>query len=476
MTPTPEQAAIIEAAVSTSDNLLVSALAGAAKTSTLVMVATALKKTSTLCLAFNKRIATEMSERLPGNCESMTLNSLGHRVWGQALGKRLVVNTGKNYKILSALIEALPRSEKNEAWGIFSDTLKAVASGKSAGYIPDGHFENAKRLRSDDDFFASLDEEPSALQERLIREATIESIRRAWKGEIDFDDQIFMPTLFPASFPQYPLVLIDEAQDLSPLNHATLRKLAKKRLIAVGDECQSIYGFRGADQDSMAKLRNSFSMQQMILSISFRCPQSVVREAQWRAPHMRWPDWAKPGEVRSLSSWSLEDLPESAVMICRNNAPIFSMAIRLLKAGRYAEIVGNDVGKNLIKTMKKLGHERMSQGEVFAAIDSWTAAKLAKSRSPGRVEDQAECMRVFAEQGNDLRDAITYAEHIMAAKGSLLLMTGHKSKGLEFNDVFILDRHLVRVDKHQQEANLLYVMQTRAKERLTYVESEGFQA
>lgn len=72
MTPTPEQVAIVEAAKQTNDNLLVSALAGAAKTSTLVLIAKALQKHPILCLAFNKRIATEMQERLPGNCTAIS--------------------------------------------------------------------------------------------------------------------------------------------------------------------------------------------------------------------------------------------------------------------------------------------------------------------------------------------------------------------------------------------------------------------
>src|SRR5690606_36910826 len=100
-TPTEEQAACIEAARSTTDNLIISALAGAAKTSTLVMISEAVR-TPTLCLAFNKRIAAEMKQRLPSHCEAMTLNSLGHRVWGRSIGRRLVVNTRKNYEILTS--------------------------------------------------------------------------------------------------------------------------------------------------------------------------------------------------------------------------------------------------------------------------------------------------------------------------------------------------------------------------------------
>src|SRR5690242_16587497 len=97
--PTPEQAAIVEAARSTKSNLLVSALAGAAKTSTLVLIAEALPGQEILCLAFNKKIATEMKERLPNWCTAMTLNSLGYRAWGAFLRKRLIVDDRKVYNL-----------------------------------------------------------------------------------------------------------------------------------------------------------------------------------------------------------------------------------------------------------------------------------------------------------------------------------------------------------------------------------------
>ena len=87
-------------------------------------------------------------------------------------------------------------------------------------------------------------------------------------------------------------------------------------------------------------------------------------------------------------------------------------------------------------------------------------------------KDQAECLMLFAEQGQELGDAIAYAEHIFASQGPIMLMTGHKSKGLEFNNVFILDQHLIRDEG--QDRNLRYVMQTRTKDTLTYINTADF--
>lgn len=470
-TPLPEQQRCIDA-MPANDNLLVRALAGAGKTSTLIMMAEAVPATRILCLAFNKKIADEMKSRLPPNCDSMTLNSLGYRAWRQVIpGCR--VNADKMHTILTEIADRLSREEKSQFYESMSDILKACSFAKQCGYVPDSYTHQSKPrpLMGDDDFFAHLEERLETWEQDIVTEAITISLRQAWTGNLDFDDQVYMPTIFYAPFDSYPIVMIDEAQDLSALNHAMLAKLAKKRLIAVGDECQAIYGFRGAHQDSMDLLRDRFGMVELRLSTTFRCPIKIVQHAQWRAPHMRHADWAQAGEVRTLTAWDLDDLPEGAAVLCRNNAPLFSLALKMLIGGRYAEIMGNDIGKGLIKIMKKFGPVNLLQKDVLQHIGTWEAAKAEKSRNPGSIHDRAECMRIFARAGRDLGAAINYAESIFNARGPVKLATGHKSKGLEFDDVFILDEFLIG-DKGQ-EPNLRYVMQTRAKRSLTYIETKG---
>ena len=256
--------------------------------------------------------------------------------------------------------------------------------------------------------------------------------------------------------------------------------MRSKRLIAVGDDYQSIYAFRGAHPGSMSLLKSDFDMREFRLSVSFRCPEEIVRAAQWRAPRMQWSK--SGGTVHHLTDWDVNDISRTTTTIlCRNNAPLFTMAFKLLKAGRYPELVGNDIGKNLIKILKKLGPETMPREALETAIDQWQTIKLTKARNESSVHDQAACLRIFAEQGETLRDAIAYAEHILEVKGPVTLMTIHTAKGLEFDHVILLDRHLIRTRPkyaHQpniQEDNLLYVGQTRSKNILCYANSENWQ-
>jgi hypothetical protein len=135
--PTAEQAAIIAAVRDTSLTYMVNALAGTGKTSTIEMVCHAVKNIPILYLAFNKRIVDEAAKRMPSHVECRTQNGLGHRVWAQATGKRLVVDSGKMRQILKNLISELPRKDQGEAWEDFSDTLKWISKAKRDGYVPD---------------------------------------------------------------------------------------------------------------------------------------------------------------------------------------------------------------------------------------------------------------------------------------------------------------------------------------------------
>ena len=416
-----------------------------------------------------------MQERLPANCKAMTLNALGHRVWSEATGRRIKINSGKTDEIVKSLIEQETRDDQRGLYDVMSELMRLVDFGKACGYIPTGTNERAKRLMDDEDFFPHLEQKLTPQEQDIVRGATLESLRQAMQGTCDFNDQILMPTIFHGAFPRYPLVLVDEAQDLSALNHATLRKLCKKRLIACGDPNQAIYGFRGAHEDSMEKLRETFEMRELPLTISFRCPTAIVEHVRWRAPQMRWPTWARPGSVRSLSNWSAADLPEDATIICRNNAPLFGIAIRLLKNGRTCQLDDKDIILAITKVMRKFGGSDMKQPAVLERIGAWLEHEKEKNkkRAHGRIEDRAECMAIFARQGATLGDALAYAQHLMNLHSPLKLMTGHKAKGLEWDHVYFLDARLV--GDEDQEPNLRYVICTRAKDTLTYINSKDFE-
>ena len=475
LTPTDEQVQIVEFAKTGQGHLLVEARAGAAKTSTLIMIAESQPDKTFLSLAFNKKIKDEMGERMPANVKAMTLNGCGYQAWRQFIGRRTRVDGRKNYFLLREEISRLEKHDQDEAWENFAETLKAIGQSKNAGYIAGKLSAAFRPITSESNFFdIHLDFIPSDLQRKLINAVSEKSWKQTLDGVLDFDDMLLGPAVAGVSFEYFDFILADEAQDFSMLNHVLLKKIvrARSRLIAVGDPCQAIYGFRGADEASMKRLGAMFDCTTLYLTICFRCAQAVVENARWRAPDMRWPDWAKPGLVLRPNEWATDDIPDGAAIICRNNAPIFSLAIQLLRGGRYPELAGRDIVKNMVAKMKKIGKPKLIRDHAMIAVDAWVKSEKLRVKDWRMLEDTAACMRVFIEETDTLGEAIAFAETLGQKSGRIQLMTGHRAKGLEFDTVFFLDAFLCRKDG--QDPNIKYVIETRAQDKLVYVTSETF--
>jgi len=473
---THEQQLIIDAAVQTRRHMIVNARAGAAKTTTLIKVAEALPKASGLCLAFNTSIRDELKDRMPPNFKAMTLNGCGFNAWRRYIGKPTKVDKDKTYNILNELIREQEKKDADKLWENFAEIKKAISLAKTAGYLPIPPHTAFRPLCGPDHFYDRvLPFEAEPLEREIIDKVLQISWEATRNGVLDFDDMLLAPAVAGVSFDPYSDVLVDEAQDLSAINHVLIKKIVRGqgRLLAVGDPCQAIYGFRGADSSSMSTLGELFSADSFYLTTSFRCSKAVTRNAQWRAPDMNSPDWAAEGSVKKLDVWTEKDIPDGSAIICRNNAPLFHMAIRLLRAGRYPELAGRDIIKNVVTKMKKLGPAKLNREQSQLAVKAFVESEKLRQRDHKLVHDMAECMLVFINETDTLGDACAFAQKLGTQSGRLYLMTGHGSKGLEFENVFFLDQHLIDI-KAGQDNNLKYVIETRAKLNLTYITSEGY--
>ena len=104
-------------------------------------------------------------------------------------------------------------------------------------------------------------------------------------------------------------IFVDEAQDMSPLEMALLRKWgeAAGRLVVVGDPDQAIYTWRGADPESFTNPRLP-EEQMRILAQSYRLPVEVHAQAtRWINPtgnreQIKYLPRDEPGEARRISA------------------------------------------------------------------------------------------------------------------------------------------------------------------------------
>lgn len=469
--PTAEQQAIITAACDSKDNLMLNALAGTGKSSTLKMIDRAIRTKPALYLVFNRRNADEATKsgEFADTTTIRTFNSLGHRIWAAYCAGKVVLDARKTNTLFKEQVDALTKAEAKVWWSYYQVISDGVSKAKAIGYVPEGVYPAAKRLANATALHSAMDEAPDEHAQEIIDTLLTESIRRAYRGLIDYNDQIYMPALFGGAFPKFPLVLVDEYQDQSPVNHQMLDRLTsgKSRLIGVGDPWQNIYGFRGAKAGGMTEAIEKYGMTSLDLSVSFRCPSAIVEAARWRVPHFKYSKVG--GHVDTLNLFHGNDFPDDCTIICRNNAPILRLAFKLISAGRSVSVMGSELGPRLIGIMRKFGDDSMKREAVFAAIEQYREDKaLAGSKS---APDLADCMRVFADHGETLGTAISYAEHLFKQTGTIRLLTGHKSKGLEFENVYFLDPWLL--SDSEQDKNLRYVIQTRSQNSLITLDSKS---
>ncbi|HKK01630.1 MAG TPA: UvrD-helicase domain-containing protein, partial [Desulfuromonadales bacterium] len=105
----------------------------------------------------------------------------------------------------------------------------------------------------------------------------------------DLDDLLHLPLHLLTKHPEmaehyrgrFPWLLVDEYQDVNPVQYAFLRKLAPSgdaNLFAIGDPNQAIYGFRGADIRYIRQFASDYPQAALYrLNQSYRCPETIIR-------------------------------------------------------------------------------------------------------------------------------------------------------------------------------------------------------
>jgi hypothetical protein len=251
-----------------------------------------------------------------------------------------------------------------------------------------------------------------------------------------------------------------------------LKKLVTKRVIAVGDPWQSIYAFRGAVTNGMTALKEHFDAQELPLSITFRVPRLGVVRANARVPSYRAHENNSEGEIIHLDEWGPTDIPSEAAILCRNNAPLLSLGFKLLRNNRAIKLVGMDIGAGLVRILKKLGGPELKGIELQRALNVWLENALRKGKAASAY-DRFDCLVALCEGRENLADVIRNAVSIFDQNGHIQLLSIHKSKGLEWENVFHLDPWRIPsrftmsgTEEFEQELNCKYVAETRFKERL----------
>ena len=431
-------------------------------------------------LAFNKSIATELSEKVPQGVETSTIHSKSFGIMRKNLNLNVKLSDSRDYGLCRKILDfnALGvegYKEQNAFINIVMNIHQAMRLNllftqeelvtlclKYNIDANDKHIEAAIELRHHCD---KLEKSMNKKQPHLI----------------DFTDMLYLTWKYVdgADYPKYDVVAVDECQDINPLQREIILKMKKKngRMVCVGDEKQAIYSFQYSSLDSLNHLKNLPHTTVLPLSRTYRCSKAIVKEAQRVFPDgIEAVETAEEGVVRK---GSLSEAKQGDYVICRNNLPLVQSYIYLLRNNKKSIVMGKDLETALTNLLEKIDTFAELKELKFAKIDDLKAKGITNPKNhPSYVDLEEKCsiLELLEKQWGTVAK-VSRNLHEIFDEGdkseSIVLCTIHKSKGLETDRVFALNTELLfkRAETELEvyaERCLNFVLITRARKELVY--------
>ncbi len=283
-------------------------------------------------------------------------------------------------------------------------------------------------------------------------------------------------------------ILVHNCQDLNRTQMELLPRLVNPggRIVVVGDPRQAIYSFRGADEGAFETLRATLDAKILPLTVTFRCPKAVVREAQVMVPDIEARADAPEGQVSSVPELPLQDLRPGDFVLSRSNAPLVRAALRCLARRMPVVIQGRDI---TVKVRELLDSAAADGAPEAPALVDWLDGWLVKRKIWLEARDLGTAEVI------DLHDAVTTLVRALGssakvrqvmeelstsneadAKDKIVFSSVHRAKGLErervymFRDTFLRKTHAPAGEApSEEEENLYYVAVTRSAGTLVMV-------
>lgn len=231
-----------------------------------------------LVVTFTRRAANELRERLlhlQGENEALpqadTLHAMAYEFWTRTQGEPpVLLSEDAAQRVFAAANPSLSATKAKSLW-------QDLSRARETRCIPEGLSEYAQKFSKQ---------------------------KQDW-NLADYTDllEFWLEQTADGQFPQsYTHILVDEAQDLSPLQWELLKALTPaggNGFWAIGDPRQSIYGFRGAIQGIAEQLRSNWeNLEIHRLRVNYRSAQSLINAACALFPEDALPQAATDQEGR----------------------------------------------------------------------------------------------------------------------------------------------------------------------------------
>ncbi len=299
------------------------------------------------------------------------------------------------------------------------------------------------------------------------------------------------------------ILVIDEAQDLGEQEFALVKELIRcnedMRVIAVGDDDQNIYEFRGSDSGNMKSLITEYGASVYNMLENFRSSRTVISLANSYVKGISGrlksdPIVGKridPGNIR-LVRHSTPDYEQAIVneivsgnnpgticILTATNDDALVISALLNKSGRKARLIQSREGFQLSDLAEFRSFLDAIRKYDSACLDDVTWAEAADAvrrrfSDSGCLDLLENCLAAFNDE-YPTRKYITDFENFLlesqledftrSKDSEVVVSTIHKAKGCEYDNVYVSLKGLHNVT--DKERRMVYVGMTRAKNNLS---------
>ncbi len=499
-------------------SMVIEALAGCAKSSTMVLIAVFLKHNSYKAahcrfVVFGKANQEDLKNKIEtatgkpswGNAVQ-TLHGFAFEIWR---GKDKVKEKVKDYDIDEKKYETIAKN------------LGAIAKGNKPGDL-DKTCESAEFLELVDKLriYCVREITPDtilAIAERcqiisfltenaeILKKAALWSQRVLSEGlkiaveskKIDYTDMLWLLWKEQKKYQgiiekwrgKLKFIGVDESQDLNLLQIEVLKILHNPQtnfFCFVGDRWQAIYGFRGSESNCMDILQDTFGCDRFDLPLNFRCGKNHLDFVRQLFPHIKIEarEDAPLGEIRCIKDSDLPQLLKKDSIptfgIGRRNASLVGLAIRLALKGVSVKFKDALVARKIYNVVRSAvtASKQPYDPETFEALlRADTKVKIAKLPERNRqmleleVRDLAKCCYLIFQQ-YQIASMGQWDEVLQqlfeSQETNVAFHTIHSGKGGEGDRVLFVypdDTPLTYLgqtdEEKQQERNAIYIALTR---------------
>jgi hypothetical protein len=458
--PTDEQQAILDAALQ-GGPMTVEAAAGSGKTTTLKMLARQFPNRRGLYIAYNRAIKDDAQKSFPATVDCKTSHGMASRM-------RIRYQRRLNG----------PRVRAQEAARILGIT-RPLGLGKDIAPLAPQQLARIA-VATVNRFCYTADDAPTrrhvprlpGLEDPAVYTAlgqgVMPYVERAWadiqdpNGRLRFEHDHYLK-MWQLTRPviDADYLLVDEAQDLNPVVQAIVGYQTDKQVILVGDRQQQLYAWRGA-VDAMA----TFPGRRLSLTQSFRFGEDIADEAN------KWLTILGAGlRVRGFDKVksTVGPIENPDAILCRTNAVAMARVMDALEKGRRAALVGGggEIAR-FARAAADLQAGRPCDHPELIAFASWREV-----REYVEQDTSGSDLQVFVNLVEKYGPAelLSVADRLVdEQRADVVVSTGHKAKGREWNSVRIATDFSEPKDGNgdpnaipRENAMLAYVAVTRAK-------------